>query len=296
MTTRQRLSFEGRVVIVTGGGSGLGRAYALALAERGARVLVNGRREHNIASTVAQIRAAGGEAWASVADVGAEGAGEAVVNTALSTWGRLDALVNNAGVGHVSSADDFSRDAFEADLQVSLRGSLALSLAAWPHLKERGSGRIVNTSSSSVFGIPRTIPYATAKAALLGLTQALAQDGAAAGIRVNAVMPLAATAMNANLPDPDVVKSFQDHFPVHEAAALVLLLCHERAPASGETYITGGGFTGRVGLMVSQGIAEPGAGPEEILEAIDAVRDLRSGHAPTSSSDARAFIVERLRS
>lgn len=296
MPANERLSFRGRVVVVTGAGSGLGRAYALALAAREAQVVVNGRRNENVQETVEQIHAAGGAAVASVADVGAAGAGVAVVETALATWGRLDALVNNAGVGHMSSADDFSSDAFDADLQVSLRGSLALSLAAWPHLKEGGSGRIVNTSSSSIFGIPHSIPYATAKAALLGLTQALAQDGAAARIRVNAVMPLAATEMNANLPDPELVKMFQDHFPVEEAAALVLLLCHERAPGSGETYITGGGFTGRVGLVVSQGIREPGAGPEGILEKIDRVRDLAGGHAPRSSGDARRFIVERLQS
>jgi len=279
---------------VTGAGAGLGRAYALQLAARGARVVVNGRSEANIRETVEEIQSAGGEALSCVVDVSGEDAGGRIVEAAMDRWGRIDALVNNAGVGHMGDAENVRSEDFETDLGVSVVGSLALAVAAWPHLRASGSGRIVNTSSSSIFGIPSSIPYATAKAAVLGLTHALAQDGEGVGIKVNAVMPLAATAMNANLSDEELVKFFRDHFPVDQAAAIVLLLCHERAPCTGELFATGGGFTGRIALVLGRGVVDTHPTPEALLERFAEVESLAGGIAPESSHATRQFIVERL--
>jgi NAD(P)-dependent dehydrogenase (short-subunit alcohol dehydrogenase family) len=295
MASGETLSFDERVVIVTGAGSGLGREYARQLATRGARVVANGRSEGNIAETVETIRSAGGEAIGCVVDVTKADAGERIVGAALERWGRLDALVNNAGVGHGGTLGDFSREEFDAELAVSLEASISLSHAAWPHLRSTGSGRIVNTSSSTIFGTPTSIPYTSAKAAVVGMTRGLAIDGSEAGIRVNAVMPLAFTPMNASLPNEEVTRQFHDHFPVEQAAALILLLAHERAPATGETFVTGGGFTARVALVMGAGLVQEGTSPEDLLERFDDVMSLAEAWAPEASQQIRMHIIERQR-
>jgi NAD(P)-dependent dehydrogenase (short-subunit alcohol dehydrogenase family) len=293
MASGETLSFEERVVIVTGAGSGLGREYARQLASRGARVVANGRSKGNIAETVEMIRNTGGDALGCVVDVTEIDAGERIVGAALEQWGRLDALVNNAGVGHGGTLGDFSQEEFDAELAVSLGASIRLSHAAWPHLCGAGSGRIVNTSSSTIFGTPRSIPYTSAKAAVVGMTRGLAIDGIEAGIRVNAVMPLAYTPMNASLPNEECTRQFHDHFPVQEAAALILLLAHERAPTTGETFVTGGGFTARVALVMGSGLVQEGASPEGLLERFDDVMSLLEGWAPEASHSVRMHIIER---
>jgi hypothetical protein len=218
-----------------------------------------------------------------------------VVATTLDEWGRIDALVNNAGVGHGGALGEFSQEDFDAELAVSLNASVALSTAAWPHLGQSGAGRIVNTSSSTIFGTPTSIPYTSAKAAVVGLTRGLALDGAAFGIRANAVMPLASTPMNTSLPDQDVARQFREYFPVQKAAALILLLAHERAPVSGETFVTGGGFSGRVSLVLGSGVTPLESGPEALLENFDELMSLSNALSPSTSTEVRLHVIERLR-
>jgi NAD(P)-dependent dehydrogenase (short-subunit alcohol dehydrogenase family) len=295
MASGEALAFGERVVIVTGAGSGLGREYALQLAGRGARVVANGRSEGNVAETVEMIHTAGGRAIHCVVDITTVGAAERVIGAALNEWGRIDALVNNAGVGHGGAPGSFSEEDFDAELAVSLNASVALSLAAWPHLGKSGAGRIVNTSSATIFGTPASIPYTSAKAAVVGLTRGLAIDGAELGIRANAVMPLASTPMNASLPNKEVARQFRENFPVQKAAALVLLLAHERAPVSGETFVTGGGFSARVSLVVGSGIVPEESSPEGLLESFDDVMSLAGAPAPLTSAEVRGHVIERLR-
>lgn len=186
--------FDGEVVVVTGAGNGLGRAYSLLLASEGARVVVNDVA--GAAAVVAEIEAAGGEALADHSDV-RSGTSVAV---ALDAFGRLDAVVNNAGIGGGGSFTDIAPDDFQQMLDVHLGGTLAVCRAAWPVLRDGAGGRIVNTTSASVFGIVGTSAYVTAKAAIFGLTRALAAEGRRLGIRVNAVMPTAFSQMTARSP------------------------------------------------------------------------------------------------
>ena len=295
MVAPNTLSFDQHVVIVTGAGSGLGREYALQFARRGAHVVVNGRSPENISETVETIRANAGSAIPCVVDVATQDAGERVISAAIDEWGRIDALVNNAGVGHPGAPGSFSMADFEAELAVSLKASVTLSVAAWPHLSRAGAGRIVNTSSSTIFGTPGSLPYTSAKAAIIGLTRGLAIDGAEAGIRANAVMPLASTPMNTSLPNQEVSRQFREHFPVEKAAALILLLAHEAAPATGETFITGGGFSARVSLVLGSGVVSEESSPESLLGCFDELMSSAGGSAPTQSGRVREQIIDILR-
>ena len=153
----------------------------------------------------------------------------------------------------------------------------------------------MNTSSSTIFGTPASIPYTSAKAAVVGLTRGLALDGEKLGIRVNAVMPLALTPMNASLPNEEVARQFRDYFPVQDAAALVLLLAHAQAPVSGETFVTGGGFSARVSLVVGAGLAQEKSSPEELLGRFEEVMSLERAPAPVTSHQLRSHVIDRLR-
>ena len=204
------LRFDGKAAIVTGGGRGLGRAYARLLGARGCQVLVNdpgvttrGTPESaGAAEQVAEeIRAGGGLAVAdrnSVVD-----RADVVVEHALDEFGRLDVVINNAGITGGGAFDEMPAADFDLLVDTHYGGAVRVSRAAWPHLKQSGAGRIVNMSSASVFGTPFTSPYVSSKAGIFGLTRALAAEGAYSGIGVNAVMPAAYTRMTAQLPDDD---------------------------------------------------------------------------------------------
>ena len=195
------MRFDGKTVLVTGAGRGLGRAYALLFAERGAQVVVNNRirpgleHERPVAQQVADlIRSGGGSAVASTDDIDSMTGAHAAVQTALDAFGALDAVVNNAGVAHSFAFRDYPREDFESMLAIHLRGTWHICQAAWPALVESGAGRIVNTVSRAAYiGDPQGAAYATCKGAIHGLTRALAVEGNAVGIKANAVCPAAWT-------------------------------------------------------------------------------------------------------
>ena len=199
----------GRVAIVTGAGRGLGRAHARALAAAGARVVVNdigcgvdgrGADTGVAAAVVEEIRAAGGQATPSVERVGTVAAGEAIVRTALETFGRLDVLVNNAGITESHPLEEFPEDAWMRIVGVHLTGSFACARAAFAAMRAAGrGGRILNTTSGAGLDhvYPGTAGYAAAKAGVASLTRVIAAEGASHGITCNAVAPLARTRMSA---------------------------------------------------------------------------------------------------
>lgn len=196
-------NFENRVAIVTGAGGGLGRAHALALAERGVKVVVNDvGGVAGAQAVVDEIAAAGGEAVVDSADITDQVAVEEMVAATLERWGRVDILINNAGILRDKSFAKMGLADFRAVMDVHLMGSVHCTNAVWPHMVEQGYGRILmTTSASGIYGNFGQSNYGAAKSALVGLTNVLALEGERKGIRVNALAPTAATQMTDGLLD-----------------------------------------------------------------------------------------------
>lgn len=203
------IDFTDRVAIVTGAGGGLGRAYALALAERGAKVVVNdlGGDVHGAGGdaspaqkVVDEIVAAGGEAIVDGHDITDEAAVDALVASVIEKWGRIDVLINNAGILRDKSFAKMTTDDFRKVLEVHLMGSVNCTKAVWPHMVEAGYGRILmTTSTSGIYGNFGQSNYGAAKSGLVGLMNVLAIEGAKKNIKVNAIAPTAATRMTEDL-------------------------------------------------------------------------------------------------
>jgi len=205
------IGFEGKVAIVTGAGGGLGRAHALALAQRGAKVVVNDISGGGAADAptpadlvVEEIRKLGGEALANRCDITDEAGVQAMVAEAIATWGRIDILINNAGILRDKSFAKMDMSNFKKVVDVHLMGSVNCTKAVWPHMVEQGYGRILmTTSGSGIYGNFGQSNYGSAKGALVGLVNVLAIEGAKKGIRVNALAPTAATAMTEGMIDAE---------------------------------------------------------------------------------------------
>jgi len=294
------LDFKGRVAIVTGAGGGLGRQHALALAARGARVLVNdlgGAVDGSGSSVTAaqrvvdEIVAAGGEAIANGASVTDFEAVQGMVGQAMDTWGRVDVLVNNAGILRDKSFAKMDLADFRLVLDVHLMGAVHCTKAVWPIMTQQKYGRIVmTTSSSGLYGNFGQANYGAAKLALVGLMQTLSLEGEKHGIHVNCLAPTAATRMTESLFPPDMLAEFGPEAVV----PAMLVLAHESAPTRTTLCAGAGGFeaahiTLTQGLYIGTG---PDA-PERLADALDQVRD-RSGEAVPGSGSAQGANEMRL--
>lgn len=270
------LRFDGRTAIVTGAGGGLGRAHALLLAARGAAVVVNdvgadlsGRgREPALAEAVAaEIEAGGGRAIADDHDIAAAGAAEAIVERAHQAFGPVDIVVNNAGVAEPARLERVQTEALQRELGVHLVAAIHLTRVAWPDLRASVAGRVVNTTSGvGLFGLPGAVGYAAAKMAVIGMTKALALEGAAHGIAVNAVAPIARTRMAGD--------AFGDLGPRLDptlVAAVVAWLAHSSCPVSGEVFSAGGGRVARIVIGVGRGHHELELTPEDVADHADEI-------------------------
>jgi NAD(P)-dependent dehydrogenase (short-subunit alcohol dehydrogenase family) len=297
-------TFDGDVVVVTGAGNGLGRAHALLFASKGARVVVNdygGDMQGNIGdlaaaqAVVAEIEQAGGQALADATDVSVEGSGEAIVEAGLRKWGRIDAIVNNAGAtrGGISLTDCTDED-FLRTFGIHTLGSVHLARAAWPHFIRQGGGRIINVASDALWGTPAPT-YLTAKGANFGLTRALAAEGAEHNIKVNTVMPSAWTRMTQGMPEGEFRELVKQNFPPSAVSPMVVALAHPSCPVSGEAFQVGANRAAKVFLGVTAGYRTKSSNPvEEFLEHIDNVRDDLTWDAPTSMEAAVDVMLERL--
>ena len=252
------LDFTGRVAIVTGAGGGLGRQHALALAARGAKVVVNdlgGARDGSggslsaAESVVAEIRAAGGEAMANGASVTDFEAVQAMVKQAIDAWGRVDILVNNAGILRDKSFAKMEIADFRTVVDVHLMGAVHCCKAVWPHMNEQKYGRILmTTSSSGLYGNFGQSNYGAAKLALVGLMQTLALEGAKNNIHVNSLAPTAATRMTEGLMPPQVLAALKPEAVV----PAMLVLVSEDAPTR-TTLCAGAGSVEAAHITLTQG-------------------------------------------
>ena len=285
------INFNGRVAIVTGAGGGLGRQHALALAARGAKVLVNdlGSGVHGEGGSVSpaqavvdEIRAAGGEALANGASVTDFAAVEAMVQQAIDAWGRVDILVNNAGILRDKSFAKMSMDDFNLVVQVHLMGAAHCCKAVWPHMVAQEYGRIVmTTSSTGLYGNFGQANYGAAKLAQVGLMQTLAIEGAKHHIHVNALAPTAATRMTEGLLPEEVLDALNPEAVV----PALLVLAHESAPTR-TILCAGAGTFEAAHITLTQGI-HLGLGadvPEQLAARLAEVTDRTGEQIPQSGA------------
>ncbi len=286
------IRFDGKVAIVTGAGNGLGRSHALALAERGAKVVVNdlgGARDGTGGSlsaaeeVVNHINAAGGEAIADGANVTDESQVAAMVKSTLDKWGRIDILVNNAGILRDKSFHKMTLADFRAVIDVHLVGSATCTHAVWPVMREQGYGRVMFTSSpSGLHGIFGQVNYGAAKAGMIGLMNALHLEGAKYNIRVNTLSPSAKTRMTVDLGIPEAVL---DQMTPEAVTAAMLYLVSEDGPSQAIISCAAGGYA-RAYIVETDGVYLPPEKqtPEEIAAAWDEISSRDNVHYYENSS------------
>ncbi|MGB8389531.1 SDR family NAD(P)-dependent oxidoreductase [Mycobacterium sp.] len=272
-----QLRFDDRVAVVTGAGRGLGRAYAQLLASRGAKVVVNdaggsltgegvdaGPAEY----VVNEITAAGGEAIASTASVASREGGEAIIQSAMEHYGRIDIVIHNAGNVRPGSLKELSYEDFDAVLDVHLRGAFNVVRPAFPLMCKAGYGRIVLTSSiGGLYGNQGVANYAAAKAGVIGLSNVAALEGAEEGVTCNVIVPAAVTRMAAGID----VSAYPPMGP-ELVAPVVGWLAHESCSVSGEVFIALAGRVARAVIAESPGVYRPSWTVEDVGEHLEAIR------------------------
>ncbi|MBO0909833.1 SDR family NAD(P)-dependent oxidoreductase [Arthrobacter sunyaminii] len=312
MNAKNEHRFDGRVAIVTGAGRGLGRAHALLLAQRGAKVVVNdlgGSKEGEgvdaspATDAVNEILAAGGVAVADTNNVGSEAGCHALVETAVREFGRIDIVVNNAGISRWAAFPEADAENLERTLDVHLRGTWHTTRAAWPHMEKQGYGRIITTTSTGMLGLPENLAYATAKGALIGFTRSLAVSAAPKGILVNCIAPNAVTrpSESAKKPnivtdskmDPELLKAMQTDL----VSPLVGYLAHESCTVNGEILVAGAKRFGRWFLGFTQGwLDDTDSMPtiEEVAGHWNEINDLEGFYVPRNLNEWSANFMGHL--
>jgi NAD(P)-dependent dehydrogenase (short-subunit alcohol dehydrogenase family) len=298
------IRFKDRVAIVTGAGQGLGRSHALFLASRGARVVVNdcgggvdgaGSDDAPAAAVVEEIRAAGGEAVASVDSVAERDGARRIVETALDAFGTVDVLVNNAGILRDASFHEMSLDDFETVLSVHLLGTLYVTKAAFPIMVEKGYGRIVmTTSAAGLYGNPDQSNYAAAKLGIIGLMNVLKIEGRKHNVLVNAVSPVADTRMGAGV-YPDYFKRL---IRPELVTAAVAYLGSEECTTSGDVVTAAAGYYAKAQIVESTGFAFPPGEevtPEMFAERYGEIADMSGARAHRSAMHSLKKIFTRVR-
>lgn len=295
------MRYDGRVAVVTGAGGGLGRAHAILLASRGAKVVVNdlggsvdgsGSGSASPAEKVVEeIRAAGGEAVADGNSVSTVEGGEAIIQTALDAFGKIDIVINNAGILRDKSFKNMSPEFLDPVLDVHLKGAFWVTKAAWELMREQKYGRIVNTSSAAgIFGNFGQTNYGAAKMGVVGFTNVLKQEGQKYNIKANVLAPGAKTRMTEDLMGPMANQFKMDPELV---APIVAYLCHEDCKVNGEIYSAAAGRVGRIFIGATLGVFNPETMTiEYIRDNFDKIRDTEGFTVPGSAMEEMGLLMK----
>jgi NAD(P)-dependent dehydrogenase (short-subunit alcohol dehydrogenase family) len=294
------LRFDERAAIVTGAGNGLGRSHALLLASRGAMVVVNdlgGAVDGSGADTTAaqqvvdEITAAGGIAVANTDSVATPEGGESIVQTALDAFGRIDIVVNNAGILRDKAFHNQTVETIDAVLDVHLRGAFYVTLPAYRYMREHGYGRIVVTASpAGLFGNFGQTNYSAAKMGLVGFARAIGQEGGRKGVHANVISPTAATRMTEGL----LGTLSEDTDPEYISAA-VAYLCHESCELQGEVLAAAAGRVARCFVGVTPGYMNRELTPEDVADNLDTIMAEDGYTVPTGVGDEMKLIAQALK-
>jgi NAD(P)-dependent dehydrogenase (short-subunit alcohol dehydrogenase family) len=298
------IRFDGRVAVITGAGGGLGKTYATELARRGASVVVNdlggssdgrGGSSSMADATVKEIIEAGGKAVANYDSVATPEGGKAIVQTALDNFGKVDIVVNNAGILRDKSFLKLEPQDLQAIIDVHLKGAFFVTQPAFASMKENGYGRIVMASSGAgIFGNFGQTNYGAAKMGLVGLMNVLAVEGGKYNIKVNTIAPIATTRLTESLFGGDFAKALDPAF----VTPLVVYLCSEKCDLTHEIFDVGGGRYARIFIGMGKGwLAPKGKKPsaDDIFDHIDVIRDTSSYIIPQSIAEETGAIVEALK-
>jgi len=295
------MRFDDKVVLITGAGGGIGRIYALEFAARGAKVVVNdlgtattgeGASSKAADAVVAEIKAKGGQA---VANYDSVEDGEKVVKTAIDAFGRVDILINNAGILRDVSFMKMDDAQWDLVYKVHARGAYKITRAVWNHMRDNKFGRIIMTASAAgLYGNFGQANYSMAKLGLLGFANTLSKEGAQRNIFVNTIAPVAGSRMTATVMPPELLEAFKPEF----VAPLVLKLCHESSDVNGGTFEVGAGWVSQVRWQRSKGAFFPvdkPLTPENIRDYWNIATDFKEVTYPTNTQESIGSLIENLK-
>jgi NAD(P)-dependent dehydrogenase (short-subunit alcohol dehydrogenase family) len=322
VTTADELRFDEQVAVITGAGRGLGKQYAMLLAARGARVVVNdiggsvtgdGSGGEAADDAVEEIRRQGGEAVADSHSVTNPEDAAAIIDTAMRTWGRVDIVINNAGIVGDAPFEEMTADRLEPLVDVHLKGAFYVTRPAWKIMREQRYGRVLNTcSAAGILGAERMSNYGAAKTGLLGFTRVLAAEGAEHGIKVNAVAPIAYTRMLTHSIDSataqqglennaaeqavldDLVGQYLKKLDPALVAPVAAFLTHRDCPVSGEVYTVGAGHVSRFFIGRTRGFYNPGLSIEDVRDHLAEIRDETGYTVPGGPADEMSELFATL--
>jgi NAD(P)-dependent dehydrogenase (short-subunit alcohol dehydrogenase family) len=294
------LGYDGKVAIITGAGGGLGRQHALLLASRGAQVVINdlggsvdgtGGSEGPAHTTAKEIESLGGIAVADTNSVATPEGGAGIVKTALDAFGRVDIVINNAGILRDKTFHNMDASLLDPVIDVHLKGAFNVTRPAWVTMREQGYGRVVSTSSAAgIFGNFGQTNYGAAKMGLVGFTRVLAVEGAKYNIKANVIAPLALTRMTEDIMGPMASKVAPE-----KVSPVVAYLAHEDCPVTGEIYSVAGGRVARVFIAETPGFYKDGLTVEDVRDNFDTIRDEAGYSVPANLGEETALYLPYFR-
>ncbi len=291
----ENIRFDGRVAVVTGAGGGLGKIYALMLAARGAKVVVNdlgcapdgsGGTTNFADQVVEEIKSAGGEAVADYNGVHTKEGAEGLIKTALDAFGKVDIVINNAGILRDRSFMKMTDDDWKAVIDVHLHGTYNVTKAVWPHLRENQYGRVVfTTSSAGLYGNFGQANYSAAKLGIVGLMNTLKLEGEKYNIKVNTIAPFAGSRLTATVLPQDVLEKLKPEY----VAPIVIYMCWEGCQETGRVFVAGAGYFSRAAIVEGPGVyfnLNEEITPEKVAEKLNEIKTVEGAVEFNNATEA----------